>query len=130
MNESDKNLENLIEKMMAENTLESPSIDFTSKIMSQITAAEEVKAKVYKPLISTQIWVFIAVSLLALVIYSFISGNEYDLKVNEIYADKFSGLFSEFHFSKKALYAILIVPFMVLIQITVLKNYHEKRHQF
>jgi hypothetical protein len=41
MNESDKNIENLIDKMMSESTLESPSIDFTSKIMSQVLVAEK-----------------------------------------------------------------------------------------
>jgi hypothetical protein len=46
MKESDKNIENLIDKMMAENTLESPSIDFTSKIMAQVLVAEKAKLKV------------------------------------------------------------------------------------
>lgn len=45
MNESAKNIENLIDKMMAENTLESPSIDFTSKIMSQVLAVEKEKSR-------------------------------------------------------------------------------------
>jgi len=61
MKESDKNIENLIDKMMAENTLESPSIDFTSKIMSQVLVAEKSKIKTYKPLISNQpgfLWAF------------------------------------------------------------------------
>mgnify|MGYP006183203993 CR=1 FL=1 len=52
MKESDKNLEQLIDKMMAENTLQSPSADFTSNLMSQIFVAEKAKIKPYKPLIS------------------------------------------------------------------------------
>jgi len=45
MKESDKNIENLIDKMMSEDTLESPSIDFTSKIMAQVLVAEKIKLK-------------------------------------------------------------------------------------
>ena len=88
MKESDKNIENLIEKMMAENTLQSPSADFTSNLMSQILAAEKAKIKPYKPLISISAWVFIGVAL-----------------------------------------AILIVPFMILVQVGVLKNYFDKKYE-
>lgn len=45
MKESDKNLEQLIEKMMTEDNLQSPSIDFTSKIMAKVELLEEKKSK-------------------------------------------------------------------------------------
>lgn len=70
MKEEDKNLENLIEKMMAENTLQSPSADFTSNLMSQILVAEKAKIKPYKPLISITTWVFIGVALAILIVYN------------------------------------------------------------
>ncbi|MEP7093150.1 MAG: hypothetical protein ABI793_03765, partial [Flavobacterium sp.] len=126
MKESDKNIENLIEKMMAESTLQSPSIDFTSKIMSQVLVAEKSKIKAYKPLISKQIWIFIIGALMALTVYMIMTGNDYDLKISELYYPKFSNLFSGFHVSRNSLYAILIVPFMILIQISILKNYYNK----
>ena len=43
MKESDKNIEKFIDGIMAESTLESPSIDFTSKVMSQILVAQKSK---------------------------------------------------------------------------------------
>lgn len=130
MKESDKNIENLIEKMMRENTLESPSIDFTSKIMSQVLVAEKSKIKVYKPLISKTTWVFIGISLITLTAYSISSGNDIsDFDIAKLYSDKASTLFSGIHFSKNILYALLIVPFMVLIQIGVLKNYFDKKYE-
>jgi hypothetical protein len=130
MKESDKNIENLIEKMMADNSLESPSIDFTSKIMSQVLAVQENKIKVYKPLISKQIWVLIIGALIALTSCAFLFGNTaYDIKIDESYTAKFSDLFSGIHISKSILYAILVVPFMILIQIGVLKNYFNKKYQ-
>jgi len=130
MKESDKNIENLIDKMMSDDTLESPSIDFTSKIMTQVLVAEKNKVKIYKPLISKTIWVIIGFSLLALTVYaSLFSGTEYNLGIDKSYTERFSTLFSGIHLSKNILYAILIVPFMILIQIGLLKNYFDKKYE-
>jgi len=130
MKENDKEIENLIEKMMSENTLESPSFDFTSKIMSQVLIAEKSKIKAYKPLISKTTWIFIGITLAALTAYSFYSNNGIsNFGIDKTYSDKASALFSGIHFSKNILYALLIVPFMVLIQIGVLKNYFDKKYQ-
>ncbi len=130
MKESDKNIENLIDKMMAEDTLETPSFDFTSKIMAQVLVAEKSKVKSYKPLISKTTWIFISFGLLGLAIYaSLFSGTEYNLGIDKSYTEKFSAVFSGIHLSKNILYALLIVPFMILVQIGVLKNYFDKKYQ-
>jgi len=130
MKENDKEIENLIEKMMAETTLESPSIDFTSKIMSQVLVAEKNKIKTYKPLISKTTWVFIGISLIALTAYAIYYNNDIsNSETAQVYLDKASVLFSGIHFSKNVLYALLVVPFMVLIQIGILKNYFDKKYE-
>jgi len=130
MKESDKNIENLIDKMMAEDTLESPSIEFTSKIMSQVLVAEKSKTKVYKPLISKTTWIFIGIALTFLVIYNvYFVGTENNLEIGKSYTDKISAIVSGIHISKTILYAILIVPFMILIQIGLLKNYFDKKYE-
>ena len=130
MKESDKNIENMIDKMMSESTLESPSVDFTSKIMAQVLVAEKNKVKIYKPLISKTIWVIIGFSLLALAVYaSLFSGTEYNLGIDKSYTERFSALFSGIHLSKNIMYAVLIVPFMILIQIGLLKNYFDKKYE-
>lgn len=133
MRESDKNIEQLIEKMMAEEKLQSPSIDFTSKIMANVQILEEKKLKTYKPLISKPIWISIGLAVAALVIYvSLFSVSETDFKIDEVgklYSDRMSTAFSGIHFSKNILYAILIVPIMILIQVGILKNYFDKKYQ-
>lgn len=130
MKENDKNLENLIEKMMSENTLESPSIDFTSNIMSQVLEVEKSKIKVYKPLISKTTWIFIGAAFATLVIYiSLFSGTDNNLEIGKAYSDKAASFFSGIHLSKNILYALLVVPFMILIQIGVLKNYFDKKYE-
>ncbi|MHC0439693.1 hypothetical protein [Flavobacterium sp. 3-210] len=129
MKESDKNLENLIEKMMAENTLQSPSADFTSNLMSQILVAEKAKIKPYKPLISISTWIFIGIALVLLIIYNmFFAGAENNLEIGKSYTDKISAIISGIHISKTLLYSILIVPFMILVQVGVLKNYFDKKY--
>lgn len=130
MKENDKEIENLIEKMMSENTLESPSFDFTSKIMSQVLVAEKSKIKAYKPLISKSTWIFIGISLAALTAYAIYFNNDIsNFEIAKTYSDKASALFSGIHFSTNVLYALLVVPFMVLIQIGVLKNYFDKKYE-
>lgn len=130
MKESDKNLDNLIEKMMAENTLQSPSADFTSNLMSQILVVEKAKIKPYKPLISISTWIFIGIALILLVIYNmFFAGAENNLEIGKSYTDKISAIISGIHISKTLLYSILIVPFMILIQVGVLKNYFDKKYE-
>lgn len=133
MKESDKNLEQLIDKMMAEDKLQSPSFDFTSKIMSEVLVLEEKKLKTYKPLISKPIWISLGIAAALLVLYvSLFSVSQNNLeieKMGELYADKLSNTFSGIHFSKNILYAILIVPFMILVQVGILKNYFDKKYQ-
>ncbi|KAF2339410.1 hypothetical protein [Flavobacterium tistrianum] len=133
MKESDKNIEQLIEKMMADEKLQSPSIDFTSIIMSQVHLLDEKKLKAYKPLISKPIWISIGLALATLVIYvSLFSVSETDFKIDEfgkLYSDRMSTAFSGIHFSKNILYAILIVPIMILIQVGILKNYFDKKYE-
>ncbi|MDQ6528464.1 hypothetical protein [Flavobacterium sp. LHD-85] len=130
MKESDKNIEQLIEKMMAEDKLQSPSIDFTSKIMAEIHVLEDKKLKTYKPLISKPIWILIGLVLVTLVIYiSLFTASQNNLEISKQYTDQIATLFSGIHFSKNILYAILIVPIMILVQVGILKNYFDKKYE-
>lgn len=130
MRESDKNIEQLIDKMMAEEKLQSPSFDFTSKIMAKVHLLEEKKIKTYQPLISKSVWFFIGTAIVALIIYiSLFSVSENNLEIGKLYTDKIANAFSGIHLSKTTLYAVLIVPFMVLVQVGILKNYFDKKYQ-
>jgi len=133
MRESDKNIEQLIDKMMAEEKLQSPSIDFTSKIMANVQILEEKKRIAYKPLISKPVWIAIGLTVAFLIVYvSLFSVSESNLKIDQIgklYSNKVSTAFSGIHFSKNMLYAILIVPIMILVQVGVLKNYFDKKYE-
>lgn len=129
MKESDKNIEKFIGKIMAESTLESPSLDFTSKVMSQIVVAEKSKIQHYKPLISAPIWIIVLGGLISLILYTAFGNEPYNSEIGLLYVENISKIFSEVHFSKNTIYAILIVPLMILIQTLVLKNYYDKKYQ-
>ena len=133
MREKDNDIEKLIGKMMAEEKRQSPSIDFTSRIMAEVLILEEKKHKAYKPLISKSVWISIGIALALLVIYvSVFSVSENNFKIGvieKIYSDQITGIFSRIHFSKNILYAILIIPFMILVQVGLLKNYFDKKYQ-
>lgn len=128
MKEEDKNIEKFIEKVMAETSLETPSFDFTSKIMKQVAVEKEAKVAVYKPLISKPVWYSISAILLAIIAYSFFNGSketQFDIDLSA----KISSLIPNIHFSDTTTYSVLIVTLMVLIQIPILKSYFEKRFE-
>ena len=68
----DKNIENLVENLMAETSVENPSIEFTAKVMSGIFAVEKNKVFMYKPVISKRIWFIILGGIVALFTFLFL----------------------------------------------------------
>jgi len=127
MKESDKNVAEFIEKIMEDASLETPSFDFTSKIMAQVAVAENAKIKEYKPLISKTAW-FAIFGIFALVIgFSLIGSDQksaFDFGLNSV-----ANLIPTIRFSDTITYSILIVTLMILIQIPLLKNYFDKRFE-
>lgn len=130
---ADKEIEKLIDKMMKETTLESPSFDFTAQVMSQVLKIKTNKVTVYKPLISKWIWYGIFISMLGLIAY--LSFNDSVVtdglleKYNFGILPKFSisNIFSGLHFSRTTLYACILLTVMLFIQIPILKHHMDKR---
>lgn len=130
---TDKDTEKLIDKMMKETTLESPSLNFTAQIMSQVLKIKTSQTTVYKPLISKWVWYGIFISMLGLIAYlpfndSAVSGGLLE-KLNLGTLPKFSmpNLFSGLHFSKTTIYACVLLTVMLFIQIPILKHHMGKR---
>lgn len=128
MKEEDKNVGKFIDKVMKETSLETPSFDFTSKIMAQVSVLEQSKIKKYKPLISKTGWFGIFGCLIAFITYTFFNGSpESQLDIN--LSAEISNIVPAVHFSGITTYTVLIVTLMVLIQIPLLKNYFDKRFE-
>ena len=69
----DKNIEQYVHTVIKETPLESPSHDFTSKVMANVLAIGKSKATVYKPLISKKGWLLIFGGIIATVMYLLIN---------------------------------------------------------
>ncbi len=130
----DKNIEKLVEKMMLESSMETPSIDFTSKVMSEVLSIEKQKLISYKPVISRRGWFMIFVAIGAFITWLIFNGYSQNqssahIGFGFINAGKILNVFSGFQFSSLTLYIILLGMIMIFIQILFLKNYLNKRFQ-
>ncbi len=131
-NKENKNIEKLVENLMAETAMEIPSVDFTAKVMSGVFAVEKKKSLVYKPLISKWAWYIILGSFACL--FSFVLFKNHQNTPMESYfnfslfnSEKFFHFFSGLEIPPIASYVFLIATVMIFIQIFFLKNYLNKR---
>jgi len=135
------NVENLLDelsdKIITKSNLESPSLEFTANVMSNINIEyKQSESTIYKPLISKKTWFIIALVFMVMYTYVFLgntSGNinwftnvDYNFMPNiSVY-----NVFSKISFSKTALYAIIVLTLMLFIQIPLLKKYFDNRINF
>jgi len=134
MEKDEKRIEALIDKLMANETLEQPALDFTDNVMSQVEAISISSTTDYKPLIPKSVWLLIGISFIALFGYIYLkepvtsSGwlNRFNLSnISIIPLEKVS-----FNFSNTLMYAVVLLGIMVSIQVPLLKHYFNKRMAF
>ncbi|WP_169051634.1 hypothetical protein [Flavobacterium sp. H122] len=122
----DKHIENLIDQMMKNQTLETPSFDFTSKVMNKVAVSQKNKAFEYKPLISKQTALLILV-LAVLIVTALLLSDKSQSSRFAVPLD-FSTLLKFntpkiFSFSKISTLSISITSFMLLAQLSFLKKH-------
>lgn len=127
----DKNIENLVEKMMSDSSLETPFFDFTSRVMSEVFATEK-KRIYYKPVISKRGWFVIFAAIGGLITWFIFSGYSQTgtgsgFDSTFINTDKIFKAFGGFQFSGITTNIILLAMLMMFIQIILLKGYLNKR---
>lgn len=122
----DKLLEELVDNMMKDSVLESPSFDFTTKVMSGVLAAKTNKVFVYKPLIPKSVFILFFGCFVALLIYSSINGKPQSnswfgqIVFSSLYKNQIASLFN---FSKISMYSVVLATLMLYIQISFLKKH-------
>ena len=132
-NKEDKNIEKLVENMMRESYLETPSFDFTSRVMSEVLSAQKSKSLIYKPVISKKAWFVIFGGIIAL--FTFLSLNmntsssAFNFKVSLFSFDKFFKPISDMQISPVTTNVVLLAIVMLFIQIFLLKNYFTRKFQ-
>jgi hypothetical protein len=127
----DKHLEEFTARLMGESSLEKPTAEFTSKVMMQALAVQTRTATQYKPLISKPFWFIIFGAVGMLMVYLFThadtrAGGPYDADLNTINNKFINGLVA-FKFSDITLFTVVLLTVMLLIQITFIKRYFDKR---
>ena len=131
MEKDDKRIEELVNKLMQADSLETAPADFTDKVMAKVEALADSKATVYKPLIPKYIWWLIAVGFASLVGNILLSDSSGSGSLIERYnlPDVSFNLFENISldFSSTLMYAIVFFAIMVSVQIPLLKQYFNNR---
>jgi len=127
---ANKHIDQFVDKVMKTSKLETPSFNFTAKVMSQITETSRSTVTVYKPLISKTTWVILFLLTVGMVGFSFFNKDTSTLG----WFDKFdfsivSNLFSGVKISQTTMYSLLMFGVMLFIQIPLLKHYFNKRFE-
>ncbi|WP_324025339.1 hypothetical protein QSV08_19355 [Maribacter sp. BPC-D8] len=132
MKEMENNtLENLADKIMKETKIETPSIDFTSKIMSQVDVIANSDLTTYKPLISKPVWIGILAMITGILTYSFFTTSASSFSSNidfsNLFNTRLNPSISNHLFSKTMTLSMAVFALLFAIQIPLLKKYLNKR---
>lgn len=131
---NDNELEKFVDRLMKDASLESPSPEFTANLMTKVLATEMDKATVYKPLISKKAWFIISGCIIALAGYLIFGTNAQTTGwfespgLNSVNDGILKSL-PDFKFSGITLYSVILLAVLLLVQITFLKNYFNKRFE-
>ena len=125
----DKNWERFVDKAMKEATLETPSPDFTDKVMRSVASQQAQQSTVaYKPLISRGTWIVIALITLGLMGWTLITGTTLELswfpalnELNGLSAIKFPKL------NYTSLYSLGAFALFVCVQLLIMKRRFNHR---
>jgi hypothetical protein len=131
MENEDKKIEELVDKLMANDSLEKAPINFTDEVMSKIEVLSEATTIVYKPLIPKYVWWLLGLGFVALIVNVILNkpsnssslSERYDLP--EISFDLLNNLSVDF--SSTLMYATVLLAIMVAIQVPLLKQYFNQK---
>ena len=128
--QTNKHIETFVDKVMKSSTLETPSFDFTSKVMLHVSATSTSTVTVYKPLISKTAWVIMLLLTTVIIVYSLFSKDTSTLGLfDKLDFSKVFNLFSGVKISQTAMYSLLMFAVMLFIQVPLLKHYFNKRFE-
>lgn len=122
----DNAVEEWLDNLMKNTSLDVPSSDFTSKVMLQVQASKKKSATAYKPLLSKSVLIAILICFAGLFI--FLLNNEGITSKNRLQFLDFSlGYSTAFEFSQITIYAVVFSTVFLLIQISLLNKYFMKQ---
>jgi len=131
MENEDKRIEELVDKLMANDSLEKAPVNFTNDVMSKIEALSETKTIVYKPLIPKYVWWLLGLGFVALIVNVILNKSSDSSSLSERYNlpeisfDVLNNLSVDF--SSTLMYATVLLAVMVAIQVPLLKQYFNQK---
>ena len=134
METNDKNIETFVDKLMVNDRLETPSADFTNKILEKLNI--ESKAITYKPLIPKSVWVILGVAVSVIVFYALFNHEASNssskisdfLNLSQIEFNPLENI--SFNFSKTLAYSMVAFSVMIGLQVPLLKSYINNRLKY
>jgi hypothetical protein len=122
----DKTAEKWLDDLMKDSLLESPSSDFTSKVMLRVQVTKKESATTYKPLLPKSFWITLLLCFIGL--FVFLLNNESLASKSRIQFPDFSLSYSAtFEFSRITIYAVVFSTVFFLMQISLLNKYFTKQ---
>lgn len=130
-NSEDQNIEKLIERILMNSEIESPSADFTRHVMSSVYASQKSRKIIYQPIFSKRTWFIIFTGIIAIFIYSFLNLNQqtpsFEINFSLFKLDRLEKFLSNFRISFLTGYVILLAAIAVMVQVFFLKKYFDKQ---
>ena len=131
-NEADKRLDEFTGKLLKDLLREVPSLDFTTRVMSQVEVLSKSRKIEYKPLISKTMWWVLGVLVCGFFAYSILGNlrSESSWGLTSIFdslPEMNSFTLPDFKISNIFLYAVVGFAFFIGVQIFHLKNHFNKR---
>ena len=129
---SEQHFNDLAKKVYKSTSIESPSLDFTSKVMAKL---EGQTSTAFQPLISKKGWFGIAAVIIGVITFSFF-GNVQGLSFLEnvdlsiLSNNKVSDTLSSIQLSQTLVYCVAIFGAAWLFYVPLMKNMVDKRLQF
>lgn len=130
--QQNKELEAFIDKVMAETSLESPSPDFTEKLMAKIERQSQKQVLVAQPLLPKKLLTFLFLGFVAGFIYLLMTygldpsqGWFKNIQWNYDFSKTWSWM-EGYTASKATLYAVLLFGVLFFVQIPWLKRYLDQ----
>lgn len=119
-------IESLIKSVIKEEGLESPSVDFSEKIMSTIKTSNS-KVKIYEPLIPGSVLKVIFSSLALVTLYIiFTSGHQTQMTYFDNFLNRFKSLHIDLEIPANISYIIISALIMLMIQVIMISKFYRK----
>ena len=129
-NQGNNKMEDLIDKVMRDASIEVPSVNFTSNLMNKIHVEEQKAIYFYKPLISKKGWGILGILLIGIFFYSSLLNMPIDgawLNFLDLGDNNLFHVFSNWSSSRSSYYLVVFLGAFILVQIPMLKYFFDKR---